>query len=105
MLSIACTNEEKVKISVSPVTATGRPASIDGAIRVFVQAGEATVVPVDDYSVYLVSGDNPGVSQFLVQADADLGEGVVLLEDAVELVVSGAQAAALGLFASPPELK
>ena len=42
---------------------------------------------------------------FLVEADADLGSGISLIQDLVTLTVAGAQAASFGLTASAPKPK
>src|SRR5262245_5020335 len=107
MLNLFCTNDEKIKVTAAPVTSTGRPARIDGALRARVVSGGGAVmdVPGDPLSVYLVSGDDPGDTDYIIEADADLGEGVVLIQDSAVLHVSGAQAVALGLFAGSPEPK
>lgn len=103
-LEIACTTEEKVQITATPQTAGGRPAQIDGALRVTVQSGNGTVNqdPADPLSFEAVSGDAPGETVYLVEADADLGAGTELIQDTVTLVVSGAKAANFGLTASAP---
>jgi hypothetical protein len=101
MLQIASTNEEKVPVTATPQTSTGKPAQVDGPLRVTVQSGDATVEQdsATPLSFNAVSGDSPGTSVFLVEADADLGEGVQLIQDTVEYVVSGSAAASFGLSA------
>jgi hypothetical protein len=104
---IASNNEQKVKVTASPVTQSGGPAQVDGALTVMVQSGDGTFTqdPADPLSFYAVSGDAPGTTVYLVEADADLGAGTVLIQDTVEYVVSGAQAASFGLTAGPAEPK
>ena len=105
MLEITCTNEEKVKVTVNPVTSTGKPVELDGPIVVEVQSGDGVMAFVDDTSFYVISGDNPGDTAYLVSGDADLGEGVVTVSDIVMLHVEGAMAKSLGLVAGAPEPK
>lgn len=107
MLGIASNNEQKVKVTASPVTSSGKPAQIDGALTITVQSGDATFTqdPADPKSFYAVSGDNPGTSVFLVEADADLGAGTESISDTVEYEVSGAKAQSFGLTAGAPEPK
>lgn len=106
-LSISCTNEEQVPVTASPVSASGRPAAIDGALVVTVQSGDGTVV--QDAATPLTftcrSGDGPGETVYLVSADADLGAGVVTISDLVTLTVTSASAAAFGLAQGPVEAK
>jgi hypothetical protein len=106
-LQIASTNEQKVKVTASPVTSSGGPAQVDGALTITVQSGDGTFTQdaADPLSFYAVSGEAPGTTVYLVEADADLGAGVVLIQDNVEYVVSGAQAASFGLVAGQPEPK
>ena len=105
MLELTCTNEEKIKITVNPVTTAGKPVSLDGAIQVSAQIGEGTVALIDNNSFYVISGDNPGDTSFLVSGDTDLGEGVEPISDIILLRVLGAKASSLGLVAGAPELK
>jgi len=112
MLEVSCTNEEKVKIGLSPVTPGGKPVPLDGPIALSVQSGDGTAAQVDKdgnplpaNEFYAVSGDNPGDTTILVSADADLGAGVETISDIVLLHVAGAKAQSLGLSAGSPELK
>lgn len=104
MAAAACNNEQKVPVTLTPKTASGRPAQIqEGSLQVVVNSGTGTVEmgpgPLD---FFLVSGDLPGATQYAVSADADLGEGVVPLTDIIDLEVSGAQAESLGLSIGTP---
>jgi len=103
-LELACTTEEKIKVIAAPTTPRGLKAPLDGPIVVTVVGGDATVDQSQDdpLSFYLVSGDVPGDTTFLVEADADLGSGVVLIQDTVTLHVAGAMAAIFGLTADAP---
>jgi hypothetical protein len=107
MLQVACNNDQKVTVIASPQSTGGRPAQIDGALRVSVQSGNGTVEQdaATPLQFKAVSGDTPGVTTYLVEADADLGEGVVLIQDIVELNVTSAQAANFGLAAGAVEPK
>ena len=106
MLEVNITNEQQVKVSLKPVTATGKPATLDGVPTWEVVSGDSTFSAAGDgLSADLVSGDNPGDTDYLVKADADLGEGVVEISDIVRLHVAGAQADNLGLSAGDPAPK
>lgn len=105
-LQVKITNEQKVNVTLSPTTDTGKPANLDGSPSWTQLNGNASIVVADDgMSAYLISADDPGDSQFIVKADADLGEGVVEISDIVELSVVGATAKNLGLTLSAPEPK
>ena len=107
MLSIACTTAEKVGVTASPVTSSGRPAAFDGALRVTVQSGDGTVEqdPAAPLGFKAVSGSVPGTTVYLVEADVDLGAGEILIQDTVELTVAGENAASFGLAAGVVEPK
>ena len=106
MLEISITNEQQVKVHLAPVTAGGKPAPVDGAPEWSVITGNSTVTPAaDGLSADLISADDPGDTDFLVKADADIGEGVEEISDIVRLHVAGAAAANLGLTADAPTQK
>lgn len=106
-MDINLTNEQKVKATAAPVTAAGHPAQLDGALRVSVVSGDGTFTQDagEPLSVVFVSSDVPGDTTYLVEADADLGAGVVLVQDTVTVHVAGALAAFLGLAVGAPETK
>jgi hypothetical protein len=102
MLEVTLTNEQKVIATLSPKTATGKPAQVDGVPTWSVVAGNGTVTPSGDgLSCECVPADAPAIGDvdFQVEADADLGSGVVPLTDLLRAHVSGAQAENLGLTA------
>jgi len=101
MLQVASTNEEKVPITATPITRGGKPAAVDGALRVTVFDGDSTFEqdPAFPLVFTVVSSDTPGTTHFKVEADADLGAGVTLISDTVEYVVSSAEATSFGLMA------
>lgn len=106
MFEIKLTNEQKIRVALTPKTATGKPAVLDGKPVWEVLSGGSTVeVAEDGLSAYLVSSDTPGDTQVLVKADADLGEGVEEISDVIKLTVEGAKAASLGLTIGEPEAK
>ncbi len=106
MLEINITNEQQVNVTLHPVTAAGRPAEVDGAPTWEVVSGNSTVTPAGDgLSADLVSSNDPGDTDFIVHADADLGEGVIDISDIIRLHVAHANAANLGLVAGDPTPK
>lgn len=105
-MQINITNEQQVKVTLTPVTATGRPATLDGAPTWEVISGDSTVTVAENgLSADLISSDLPGDTEIMVRADADLGSGVVEISDIIRLSVAGAQAANLGLVAGEPTPK
>lgn len=107
MIETTITNEQKVSLTLTPKTATGKPAKVqDGSLKWSVISGDSTVEPAGDgLSAFLVSSDTPGDTQFLVEADADIGDGVETISEAITLHVSGANAANLGAVLGTPEPK
>ena len=106
MLTLNITTEQKIDVTLSPKTAAGNTALLDGAptwTKLFGDSG--VVVSEDGLTATLVSSDSPGESQFMISADADLGAGVETIQDVVTLVVGGAKASSLGLVAGDPQLK
>lgn len=106
-LDVACTNEQQVPVTATPRTASGRPAQVDGPLRVTVQSGDGTVLqdPATPLVFRAVSGDAPGVTEYLVEADADLGAGTTLIQDTVTLTVTSETATNFGLAGGTPEPK
>jgi len=100
-LELRCTNEEKIPISVNPATASGKPVNLDGPIIVTVTSGDGTVEMIDDRNFFVVSGEVLEPTTFLIEGDADLGEGIVTVADTIILTVEGALAKSLGLSAGP----
>jgi hypothetical protein len=103
MLEVNLTNEEKVNVTLHPVTSTGKPATVDGVPTWAVVAGTGTTEPASDgMSCFIISSDAPGDTDVQVEADADLGAGVTTITDLVRAHVAGAQAEALGVTADTP---
>lgn len=105
-MQITSTKEEKVYLKLSPVTAAGNPAAVDGIPVWETVSGDATLqVDEDGLGAFAVSGDTIGNSVIKVSVDGDLGEGVRTIEALIDYVVTDAGAAGLGLVASPAVLK
>lgn len=98
-LAITITNEQKIPVTINPLSPSGKPAKLDGVPTWTRQTGDSTAVPSGTgLSCDLISSDTPGDSTFLVEADADLGAGVVSISDVITLTVVGVMAANLGLL-------
>jgi hypothetical protein len=105
-VSVSLTNEQKVSVKLTPVTDTGKPAKLDGLPSWAVIDGNSQVVVAEDgYSATLISSDDPGTTNILVKADADLGAGVEEISDTIQVVVVGATARNLGISVGTPEAK
>lgn len=105
-INIVSTIEEKVHVKLSPVTASGKPATVDGIPVWTVTSGDAIVEPdADGLGAFIISADAPGTAEWKVEADADLGEGVRTITATGTYNYTDAQAQNLGLSAEPPIAK
>jgi len=105
MLELNCSKEEKIKVTVYPITLGGRSAQIqEGSLELEVTYGSGTcpLVENEGLAFWLVSGDIPEDVGFLVKADADLGEGIETISEMIVLHVSDVKAVNLGLVAESP---
>jgi len=104
--TVSISNEQKVKVTLTPVTETGKPAKLDGSPSWAVVSGNSQVVVADNgLSADLISSDDPGETQILIKADADIGDGVEEISDVITLTVTGATAKNLGISVGTPEPK
>ena len=102
-LQLKINDEQKVNVTLNPVTSSGKPVKVDGKPEWVADAGGSTLqVSQDGMSATLISSDLPSVTVFTVSADADLGQGVTTISDTIELTVTDPQASSLGLKADPP---
>lgn len=105
-MDITITNEQKVSVTLTPVTDAGKPAKLDGAPAWTVLSGSSMItVATDGLSAVLTSADDPGTTEIQVSADADLGEGVQEISATISLIVVHANASNLGLVVGTPEPK
>jgi len=106
-LEVTLTNEQKLNVTLSPVTATGKTAKLDGAPEWVVSSGPATLVTSPDgLSSDIVSSDEDLTDTIVqVNADADLGQGVETISDTITVHTIHANASNLGLTAGAPVAK
>ena|SRR5688572_17333908 len=104
MQTATMNNEQKVPVSISPSTPKGKPAQLDGPPKWSVISGDVTLdVAADGLSGHIISGDNPGQAQVLIEADAHPDPAVEqMISDIVEVTVNGALAANMGLSIGTP---
>lgn len=101
-LQIKINDEQKVNVTLKPVTPKGKPVAVQNPQWSVVDGDSTLVVGADGMSADLVSADTPGITNYLVSADADLGEGVDTISDTIALTVVDPQATSLGLSAGAP---
>jgi len=105
-MDITITSEQKVHIKLNPVTATGKPASLDGVATFEVTSGDATIeADADGLGAFLISGDAAGTSVVAISADVDLSDGVSTITESINLVVTDPLASSLGLIVDAPVSK
>ena len=108
MVEVSSSTEERVPITVSPKTASGKDAKLDGPIEVIVQAGSGTFIadPAGDPNkFFVVSEDGAGETTYQVNGDADLGAGVETISEVIHYVYSSPKAVNLGVSVGAPEPK
>jgi hypothetical protein len=103
-------NTQKVSITITPKGKSGRPAKIDG-VPTWQNTDETLgtlVVAADGLSaVYTTVDGASGNSQVIVDADADLGAGVVDITGLLDInvVAPEEQATTIEITAGTPEPK
>lgn len=104
---LVLTDEQKVQLSIQPVTAAGNPAKLDGVPAWSVSDANVLSLEVaaDGLSAWATAVGNVGTSQVSVSADADLGEGVREITAVLDVEVKAAEAVALTIAAGAPVLK
>ena len=106
-MALILTDEQKVQLTIQPVTAAGNPARVDG-VPVWT-VSDATVLTLevapDCLSAWATATGTLGASQVSVDADADLGEGVRDIVATLDVSVVAAEAVSLSISAGAPVLK
>lgn len=103
---IILTDVQKVLVTVSPVSAKGNAAPVDG-IPVWEVSDTSllSVVPSEDGLSAVVTAVGPiGLAQVSVKGDADLGEGVVEIVGILDVEVVASSATTFALTPGVPEL-
>jgi hypothetical protein len=104
MLELTLTNEQKVTVSLKPITASGKPAKLDGKPEWTVLSGPAAVTPAADGLSAVIESDDEDLTETVIQvdADADLGTGVEAISDTISVKTTHANAKNIGLVAGAP---
>jgi hypothetical protein len=106
-MALILTDEQKVQLSINPVTAAGNAARVDGVPVWSVSDSNVLSLEVaeDGLSAWVSTVGPLGESQVAVVADADLGEGRRELAATLDVTVVAAEAASLAISAGAPVLK
>ena len=103
-MAISITDIQKFTASIQPVDARGNPALVDG-VPVW-SVGDGSILSLtaapDGLSAEVLAVGALGTTQVTVEADADLGSGVVPLTGILDVTVVGSQAVSLNIATSVP---
>lgn len=103
-MTLRLTNEQQVRVAVTPRTSHGREAALDGTPSwSSSNPAVATVVPdTAKPNEAVVIAQGLGSVQIVVSADADLSAGVRTISGVLDIEVVAAEAASLGVVAGTP---
>jgi hypothetical protein len=103
MQEATITNEQKIAFALNPITESGNVAPLDGPPRLSVVSGDGAFnLAEDGLSGELISTDTPSDTTYLLEADADLGEGTELIQETILIHTAGAKAKNFGFAFSTP---
>ena len=95
---VTLNSEQRVKATIAPRTSKGKPSAVQaGTLVASVDNASATIEMIDDSSFWVNGTEEDGDAIVTVEADADLGEGVVTIRDTITVHVADAPATNLGL--------
>lgn len=105
MDTLKLTSTQQVTLSLAIEDKRGNPAQIDGKPNWSTSdSTKLSIEPSEDGKTCLVKAVGPvGAAQVSVEADADLGEGVVPINATGDFEVIAGQASAVKLSAGTPE--
>ena len=98
------TSTQNCSLSIQPVDAHGNPALVDGTPIWSVSDPSVLSIAAaaDGLSAEIAALGPVGTSQVSVQADADLGSGVVTIAGTLDVQVAAGQAVGLSISAGTP---
>jgi hypothetical protein len=102
-MALILQDDQKVELSIAPVTAEENPAQVESVTWVSSDTNILTLTAsADGMKAEAVTVGPLGVAQVQVTADADLGAGVVTLQGILDVQVVAGQAVSLGVSAGTP---
>ena len=107
-MALVLTDIQKVSLVISPKSAAGNPAPVDGVPSWSVSdASIASIVVVseDGLSAEVVTTGTLGTVQVVVDVDANLGEGVETITGVLDIEVKASAAVTLDIGVGVPESK
>lgn len=107
MIEVSITTEQRVLVSVNPLTESGTPTVVETPVWEIAEGPEFVELEVqlDGLSAFINSTSLSGNAIVRVTADADTSAGVENISEDVVVTVSIPQAVDLGLTAGVPEPK
>lgn len=98
------TDIQKVDLSISPKSAVGNPALVDGTPVWTVSDDSVIVLDIDDDGMHAVASTTGklGSVRISVEVDADLGEGVKTIVGLLDIQVKASEAVSLDVSAGTP---
>jgi hypothetical protein len=109
MIATQFSTEEQVLVTIKPVDVAGKPAKLDGVPKwqILTPGSGVTLAPAaDGLSCAIISGDEVEEGVIVqVDGDADLGEGIVDLQEQFSVSVIHANATSLGATIAAPTVK
>lgn len=104
---LVLTDMQKVDLSISPKSAAGNPALVDGMPTWFVSDEKVLSLTISDdgMSATAMATGVLGTSQISVEVDADLGEGVRSIVGVLVIEVKASEAVSLDVNAGTPSDK
>ena len=106
-MSVILTNNEQVDLAVEFLDRYGRPAQVDGVPAWSVSdVGIGTLVIAEGgRAATFVTSGALGQAQIIVEADADLGEGLRTIAGRLDVEVRASEAVSVAISAGAPRPK
>lgn len=102
---LTLTSEEQTVLHAAPVTAAGNPAGVDGSVTWTTNDPALITLTPAGFDCAVITNGPLGSASIQAEADADLGAGVVLIQESVFVTVIAPMASGILLTADTPTLK
>lgn len=90
-------NTQKLPFTITSKDVNGNPQPVENFKAEVLNDADLTIeMNADGISGFVVSGDTLGTSQVKFSADAQLGDGEVIIEETHDIIVTNPQAVSLG---------
>ena len=93
---------QKIPFQIAPVDANGNPQSVEDFAATVLNDADLTIENTGEGTGFIVSGATVGSFQVKFSADAQIGDGVITIEETHDIIVTNPQATSLGgTFGTP----